>query len=252
VTTAFDLAGRVAVVTGGGRGLGRAMAEGLATAGAAVVVTSRTEARNQEVAEAIRVAGGRALGVVADVRDPDQIASAFSRAREAFGRVDILVNNAGVSPVYKYAEDVTPAEWETIVDTNLRGVFFAAQVACRFMRDSGGGRIINVASAAGAEGTPRLSVYGATKAGVINLTRTLALEWQRHGILVNAIAPGFFEVGVGEPLLESHHRERILARIPLGRVGTKAEIAGIAVFLASDASSYMTGQTVFVDGGWLA
>lgn len=248
----FDLTGRVAVVTGGGRGLGRAMAEGLATAGAAVAVMGRTAARTSEVADTILAAGGRAVGVTADVRDPEQVEAGFARARAAFGRVDVLVNNAGVSPVYKLAEDITPDDWATIVDTNLRGAFFTAQIACRYLREAGGGRIINIASAAGAEGTPRLSVYGATKAGLINLTRTLALEWQRYGILVNAIAPGFFEVGVGEPLLGSRHRDAILARIPLRRVGTKAEIAGVAVFLASDAASYITGHTVVVDGGWLA
>lgn len=244
---------KVAVVTGGSRGLGKAMAEGLARAGADVVVVSRHLEACQAVAEELRRYGGRHQALAADVSRVAEADRLMYQVRSARGRVDILVNNAGISPIFKRAETVTENEWDDIIDTNLKGAFFCAAAAGRAMIDQKSGSIINISSAVGEEGAARLSVYAVAKAGVISLTKTLAVEWAQHNIRVNCIAPAYFDVGVSEPALNTKWvYEEIIRRTPMKRVGLASELMGAVVFLASNASSYVTGHTLYVDGGWHA
>lgn len=249
----FDLTGKVAIVTGGSRGLGHGMALGLARAGADVVVTSRRIEACQEVASQIRALGRQALAVATDVTSVPQINEMVKAVLDRFGKIDILINNAGVSPIYKWAVDVTEQDWDTILGTNLKGMFFCAQAVGKVMIQQKQGKVINVASVVAEEGSPRLAPYAAGKAAIVNLTRTLAVEWAPHNVHVNAVGPSYFEVGVSEPVLQSKWlSEMIVNRTPFKRVGRAEELAAVAVFLASDASSFVTGQTIFVDGGWLA
>jgi len=244
---------KVAVVTGGSRGLGKAMAEGLARAGADVVVVSRHLEACQAVAEDLRRYGGRHQGLAADVSRVAEADRLMDQVHSARGRVDILVNNAGISPIFKRAETVTENEWDDIIDTNLKGAYFCAAAAGRAMIEQKSGSIINISSAVGEEGAARLSVYAVAKAGVISLTKTLAVEWAQHNIRVNCIAPAYFDVGVSEPALNTKWvYEEIIRRTPMKRVGLASELMGVVVFLASNASSYVTGHTLYVDGGWHA
>jgi len=249
----MTLDGKTGIVTGASRGLGRMIAFGLARAGANVVLASRNLPANEEIAREIRSWGRQAVPVKVDVTQIADLESLRARCLEAFGRIDILINNAGISPIYKRAEAIYEASWDAIMQTDLKSVFFCSQVIAQTMRTQKAGKIINVSSAAGLEGTPRLAAYAAAKAGVINLTRTLALEWAPYNINVNAIAPGVFEVGVGEPILASDKlRENWLSFVPLGRAGKKEEICGAVVFLASEAANYITGHVLTIDGGWTA
>jgi gluconate 5-dehydrogenase len=244
----FDLSGKVAIVTGGGSGIGRQMAQGLAEAGAELLLCARNVERCEEAAAQMPA---RALAVQCDVTDAESVEAMVARTVDELGRVDILVNNAGT--VWGAApEDIPLKGWQKVVDVNLTGVFLCAQAAGRRMIERGeGGRIVNVASVAGLHGAPAEVVnalpYHATKGGVIALTRDLAWKWARHGINVNAIAPGWFPSDMANFVIDSH--PELARRIPLGRFGGPEDLKGVVVFLASRASDYVTGHTLVVDGG---
>ena len=246
----FDLSGRAAIVTGGSRGLGLEMAEGLAEAGAALMLCARREQWLTPAVEALRARGFRVEARLCDVSKPEDVQAVVDAAVAAYGKVDILVNNAGVS--WGEEPERMPLEkWRSVLDTNLTGAFLFAQAAGREMLKRRDGRIINVASVAGlrsAVAGPHYAAYVASKAGLMGLTRELAATWGPQGIRVNAIAPGFFHSRLADPVI-AQVEPLIQARNPIPRVGAAGELKGVAVFLAADASSYITGQTIVVDGG---
>jgi gluconate 5-dehydrogenase len=247
----FDLTGKTAIVTGGGKGIGRQMAEGLAAAGADIVLCARQAERCERAAGELEQLGVRALGLGCDVRDQDQVQAVVARTLADFGGVDILVNNAGV--VWGATPEDMPLEgWQKVVDVNLTGVFLFSQAAGRAMIERGGGSIVNIASVAGLHGAPpefvQTVVYHATKGGVISFTRDLAWKWAQHGIRVNAIAPGWFPSDMANFVIDMAGEE-LVRRVPLRRFGGPEDLKGPIVFLASDASAYVTGHTLVVDGG---
>jgi gluconate 5-dehydrogenase len=247
----FDLTGKTAVVTGGGKGIGRQMAEGLAEAGANLVLCARKAERCEQTAAELEELGVKALGMGCDVRDPEQIQAVVDRTVTDFGGVDVLVNNAGV--VWGATPEDMPLEgWQKVVDVNLTGVFLFSQAAGRAMIEHGGGSIVNIASVAGLHGAPpeivNTVVYHATKGGVISFTRDLAWKWAAHGIRVNAIAPGWFPSDMANFVLDLAGEE-LLRLVPLRRFGGPEDLKGPVVFLASDAAAYVTGHTLVVDGG---
>jgi gluconate 5-dehydrogenase len=248
----FDLSGHAAIVTGGGSGIGRQMATALAEAGANLVLCARKPERCEEAAaELERDLGMRALGLRCDVRDASEVQAVVDRTREELGRVDILVNNAGTSWGAP-AEDYPLEGWQKVIDVNLTGVFLFARAAGRAMIEQGGGKIVNIASVAAFGGAPpelmSAVAYNASKAGVVGFTRDLATKWARHGINVNAIAPGWFPSDMNRVLLDASPGP-YLEHIPLGRFGGPDDLKGAVVFLASRASDFVTGQVVVVDGG---
>jgi gluconate 5-dehydrogenase len=246
----FDLTGRVAIVTGGSRGLGEEMAEGLAEAGASLMLCARREQWLTPTLEAFRSRGFTVEGMACDVTAPEQVEAVVERTLEAFGKIDILVNNAGIS--WAAEPDAMPLDkWQQVLDTNLTGTFLFSQTVGREMIRRQYGRIINIASIAGMVGsvhTSHWAGYAASKAGIIGLTRELAATWGRSNIRVNAIAPGFFHSRLADAAIV-HAEPQIKATSPIPRVGEEGELKGVAVFLASDASNYITGQTIVVDGG---
>jgi NAD(P)-dependent dehydrogenase (short-subunit alcohol dehydrogenase family) len=251
VTSLFDLGGKTAIVTGGGSGIGRQMAQGLAEAGANLVLCARKAERCTAAAAELEQLGVRALGLGCDVRDAGQVQAVVRTAVEELGGVDVLVNNAGT--VWGATPEEMPLEgWQKVVDVNLTGVFLFAQAAGRVMIERGGGAIVNIASVAGLQGGPpdvmNTVVYSASKGGVIAFTRDLACKWAQHGIRVNAIAPGWFPSDMSGYVIE-RHAERLKQHIPLGRFGGPRDLQGAVVFLASAASAYVTGHTLVVDGG---
>ncbi|HYR87143.1 MAG TPA: 3-oxoacyl-ACP reductase family protein [Terriglobia bacterium] len=249
----FSLEGKVAVVTGSSRGIGRAIAEGMAGAGAAVTVNGRNPETAQAVAGAIASAGGKSLAVSADVSKAADIDRLIQTTLSTFGRLDILVTSAGISPHFKPPETMAEAEWDEVIAVNLKGVFLCCQAAGRVMIPQKSGRIINISSIGGQVALPRLIAYCAAKGGVDQLTRVLAVEWAPHHILVNAISPGYIETDLTKGLSGNvARRDALLRQVPLGRLGKPEEIVGAAIYLASDAASFVTGQTLNVDGGWLA
>lgn len=249
MTTTARLSGKNAIVTGGGRGLGRAIALALAAAGATVVVAGRTRASLAEVAATIRAMGGEASAVVADVTDEASVEALVAQVVAEHGRLDVLVNSAGVI-VRKPTVETTVAEWRSVVDVSLTGTFLCCRAAARHMLPARSGKIINLGSTAGARGRAGMAAYCASKAGVMNLTRALAVEWAPEGVHVNAICPGQFETDMGAPVLATLAlREVALARVPLRRIGRPEEIGPLAVFLASGDSDMVTGETIFIDGG---
>jgi len=246
----FKLSGRVAIVTGGSRGLGEEIAEGFAEAGAALVLCARREEWLTPTVERFRKQGVRVEGVVADVANPKDVQAVVDKAVQAFGQVDILVNNAGISWGAP-SEDMPLDKWQKVLDVNLTGAFLFSQAAGREMLKREYGRIINVASIAGLNSSvrgPHYAGYAATKAGLMGLTRELAASWGRQGIRVNAIAPGFFHSRLADPAIPLAEPS-IKASSPIPRVGAAGELKGVAVFLAADASNYITGQVIVVDGG---
>ncbi len=248
----FNLTGRVALVTGAGQGLGRAYAEALADAGAAVVCLDRNQAAAAETREIITQKNALAEAVQCDVTDPAGVREVLKSIKNRYGRLDILVNNAGVEIAEDFL-DVTPEHYDQIMAVNLKGLFFMAQEAARYMIEQKSGKIINQGSLGSFIGLSGSAVYCSSKGGVLLFTRTLALELARYNIQVNAIAPGYFRTGMTEPFFQDpEHRKWIEERIPAGRVGTGEDLAGTVIFLASDASNYITGQTIVVDGGWMA
>lgn len=248
----LQLDGKVAWVTGAGRGLGSAIGQGLAAAGAAVALTARTETDLAETLAKIEADGGRGAVLPADVTDPGQIESVASSIVDRFGRLDILVSNAGISPVLTRSEKLDLADWKRILDVNLTGAFICAQVAGRYMLAAGSGSVISVSSVHGRTGCARLAAYAASKGGLEMLTRTLAIEWADRNVRVNAVAPGYFATEMTAGIRASTRSEALIQRIPLGRFGVPQQVTGAVLFLASDMSTYVTGTTVTVDGGWTA
>ena len=250
----FDLTGKVALVTGGSRGLGKAMAEGLAEAGAKLAITARRTEWLEPTAREFQDRGFECLAVPSDVSDPEQVERLVEATLDRFGRVDILVNCHGVSwgaPVLEMPLD----RWKWVIDVNVNGTYYTCRAVGRHMLERGSGSVINVASVAGLLGTPEdiLSAtgYSASKGGIIALSRDLAVKWGPKGVRVNVVAPGFFRTRLSQPVLQ-RAEDRIRALTPLGRVGEPHELKGLAVFLASEAASYITGQVFVVDGGMSA
>jgi len=248
----LDLTGKVAVVIGGTSGIGRAIAHGLADAGADVVPTSRQAEHVEQGALDIESRGRRSLRVCCDVSDRGSLQALLDRTLEAFGKVDILVNSAGRTrraPTLTFSEP----EWNEILDTNLTGVLRACQIFAPHMLERRYGRIINIASLGAFVALYEVAAYSASKAALGSLTKSLALEWAEHGVCVNAITPGVFRTSLNEKLLDGTARgQEFLIRTPMKRFGRVEELAGAAVFLASDAASFVTGQILVVDGGFLA
>src|SRR5437763_248921 len=256
ILRAFRLDGKVALVTGASRGLGRAMALGLAGAGADVALVGRDRATLEPVAQEIeRDLERRTLPIPLDVSDVEAIPHAAAEVMKRFGRIDILVNNAGMN-IRKPTLDCTPAEWDAVIDTNLKGAFFMTQAVGRHMVEAGRGKILNIGSMTAFLGIPTVPAYTATKAALQQLTRLLAVEWAEHNIQVNAIAPGWISTDLTAPLKtnpELAPRYRwLLSRTPAGRFGEPHELVGAAVFLCSPAADFITGQILAVDGGILA
>jgi NAD(P)-dependent dehydrogenase (short-subunit alcohol dehydrogenase family) len=246
MSLSFQLDGKVALVTGASRGLGAGIATGLREAGATVVGASRDSKSATQVSEQLGT-----VPAVMDVTDVASVQAVIDRVASEFGHLDLLINNAGLN-IPQSVFDVDEASWDSVIDTNLKGTFFAAQAAARHMV-SGGGRIINVASPAGVVGIEERSAYGASKSGVLLLTKVLAIELAQHEITVNAVAPTFIATELTRSTLENPEwRERILSRIPLGRVGEVEDVVAATVYLASPAAKMVTGHTLLVDGGWTA
>lgn len=246
----FDLTGRVAIVTGGSRGLGKEIAEGLAEAGASLMICARRERWLKPTLEEFQARGFNVLAKVADVSKPEDIEAVVKATIEAFGKIDILVNNAGTSWGCM-PEDMPLEKWQKVIDVNLTACFLMAQAVGREMLKRESGCIINISSVSGITSSangPFYAGYVASKAGLIGLTRELAATWGRRGIRVNAIAPGFFHSRLADKVIEIYEKT-IQENNPIPRIGREGELKGVAVFLASDASSYITGQTIVVDGG---
>jgi NAD(P)-dependent dehydrogenase (short-subunit alcohol dehydrogenase family) len=241
---------KVAIVTGGGTGIGRIIAREMAKVGAHIVVASRNPDHINPAAEEIQQLGRQSLAVTVDVRVPEQVDSLVKAAMDKFSRIDILVNNHGA--LFQCAvEDLSPGGWNAIIGINLTGVFLCSRAAGKVMIQQKGGKIVNIVSIAGLYGSPMTAPYGAAKAGVINFTKSLAMEWSQHNIYVNAVAPGPVLTESGRDLLWSSPelQQKMRERVPLGRYGEPEEVANAVIFLASDASSYITGETLYVDGG---
>jgi len=248
----FDLRGRKAIVTGASRGLGQAMAEALASAGAEMALTARDAASLDETLGRIEAAGGKATAFSLDVRDTEATGEVIARAAEALGGLDILVNNAGYEEIRPSLE-VDDALWERIVSTNLKGSFFCAQAAARIMANQNRGAIVNLCSLTSYVGVPTAVPYGSSKSGLLGMTRALAVEWAPLGIRVNAVAPGYFRTAMTDVFYQdADWQEAMLSKIPQRRFGQMEDLAGAVLFLASDASAYVTGQCIPVDGGFLA
>lgn len=245
----FFLGGKVALVTGGSRGIGKAIALGLAKAGADVALTSRKLPDLESVAEEIRALGRKALAVAAHVGRLEEIANLVTRVKDEFGRIDILVNNAATNPTMDSALDIQERAWDAIMNLNLKGLFFLSQAVAKLMKEQGGGTIINVSSVAGI--TPDiLPVYSISKAGVIMATKVMAKEWAKYNIRVNAIAPGLVKTRFSEALWSNPEiLQGALVGTPLGRIAEPDDMVGAVIFLASNASAYVTGQVLAVDGG---
>ena len=249
----FRVDGRAALISGGARGLGRVMAEALASAGASVAITARDEARAEEAASEIaELTGSKVIGLGVDVTRSAEVEAAVAATTERLGRLDILINNAGVNirrPIEQLEED----EWDLVLDTNLKGAWLCCRAAVPRLKANGWGRIINVSSMLGEVGLAERTPYCSSKGGLTLMTRTLALELSPHGINVNALCPGPFATEINLPLLnDPEKRAAMESKLPIGRWGEPSELGPAVLFLASEASSYMTGATLVIDGGYTA
>jgi 2-dehydro-3-deoxy-D-gluconate 5-dehydrogenase len=247
----FDLTGRVAIVTGGNGGIGLGMAEGLAKAGAAVVVAGRQKEKNAKAVATLEKHGARAMAVEVDVTDEKSCVAMFEAAAKAYGRVDILVNNAGIN-IRKQPEDYTLDEWRQVIDINLTGAFLCSQKAYPHMKKAGGGKIINIGSMMSIFGASFTTPYASSKGGIVQMGRAFANAWAKDNIQINGILPGWIDTDLtrnARAQVQGLH-ERVLARTPAARWGTPEDFAGIAVFLASPASDFVTGTAIPVDGGY--
>lgn len=248
----FSLAGKVAIVTGGSRGFGKAIALALADAGADVVVASRTQSDLDEVAEEIRALGRKSLAVATDILDRASIENLAAKTLETFGKIDILVNNAGQGwtvPFLKWTDE----QWDQILDVNLKGYFLCTQIIGQHMFKAKSGRVINISSAMGSFPLPYMVPYAASKGGINAMTKCLAQEWATRGITVNAIAPSYFATDINKDAMEDEATTKlIMSKTPVNRWGQAEELVGLVIYLASNASSYMTGAVIPLDGGWSA
>jgi NAD(P)-dependent dehydrogenase (short-subunit alcohol dehydrogenase family) len=246
----FDLTDRVAIVTGGSRGIGEAIALALSEFGAKVVLSSRKIEGLNAVKEKIEAQGGQAHCIPAHMGDLGSLQAVVDGTLEVFGTIDILVNNAATNPIFGPIMEAEEAAWDKIIAVNLKGIFFLTQAVGRVMLDKGKGSVINLSSEVAVRPTPFLGVYSISKAGVDMVTKTFAQEWGPQGIRVNGIAPGLVQTSFSQALWANEEVLQVaLSRVPLGRIAQAPEIAGLAVFLASDAASFITGQTIGVDGG---
>jgi len=248
------LPGKVTVITGAGRGLGKALALRFAREGSSVVLAGRSYDLLEKVCDEIRASGGEGFPVRMDVRDPHSVAQAVEEAASRFGRIDVLINNSGISMVSP-SESLSYEDWKNAIDTNLSGVFFCSRAVAAHMIDQGiSGCIINISSTFGKTPVPRRAAYCASKAAVDMLTKVLAAEWAEKKIRVNAIAPGYLKTEFIQQLEEQGKLDTrsLKKRIPQGRIGSAEEITGMAVFMAGDEATYMTGSVVYIDGGWTA
>ena len=248
----FELNDKVMLITGSGKGIGRGIAIAAAQMGAKVLLNSRTLADLEEVAGEIRSNGGEAEPVVFDVSQMDEIAHGAQAAINVWGRIDVLVNNAGTNRP-KPALELSEEDWDAIYDLNLKGLFFLTQTLVKPMIARKSGKIINISSTMGLVGGPLRTAYSGSKGGVVLLTKGLAVEWAPHNVTVNAVAPAFTRTPLAEVLLQrKEFYEDVVRRIPMGRVGEVDEVVGAVLFLASEAANWITGQTIAVDGGWVA
>jgi NAD(P)-dependent dehydrogenase (short-subunit alcohol dehydrogenase family) len=249
----FSLKGKIALITGGSRGIGKATALGFASAGADVVIASRKLPDLEQLAVEIRGLGRKALPVSAHIARLEEIKNLVNTVCQEFGRIDILVNNAGTSPAMSPMLDLEERLWDSIINLNLKGLVFLSQAVARVMKEHGGGKIINVSSIAGFRHEPNVGVYAISKTAVIMATKIMAQEWAKYNIRVNAIAPGHMHTRLGDSIFEvvPEYKEKFLQSVPMGRIGNPNEIVGAMIYLASDASSYVTGATIIVDGGML-
>lgn len=249
----FRLEGRVALITGGSKGLGQAMARGLASAGADLLLTSRNEVEVQQTAEDI--AGqypSKVIGLGADVTKPEDAQRAVDHAVEKLGKIDILINNAGIN-IRGPIEDLTPEQFQQVMETNTTGPWLMCRAVARHMKHAGYGRVVNISSTLGAVGLADRSPYATSKGALVMMTKVLALEWAEQGITVNAICPGPFLTPMNEPVANTEFSNHVIGScVAMRRWGELHEIQGAAIYLASDASSFVTGTTLFVDGGWTA
>jgi NAD(P)-dependent dehydrogenase (short-subunit alcohol dehydrogenase family) len=251
-TQLFSLEGRVALVTGAGRGLGRTMALALASAGADIVAASRTLPELETLCEEIHKLGRRAAAVTVDITDEAQCEDLAASAVDRMGHVDILVNNAGMN-IRKPVLELEVAEFDQVLSTNLRGYFLCGRALGRHMVQRGSGKVINISSIMGSVALPNQAAYASSKGAIEQLTKVMALEWAQKGVQVNAIAPTYFETELTRPLFEDPERNKMITeRTPMGRWGQPHELAGAVIFLAGRASDYITGATIAVDGGWMA
>ena len=248
----FELNNKVMLITGSGKGIGKGIAIAASQMGAKVILNSRTRSDLDEVADEIRAAGGEAEPLVFDVSDMDSVADGAKSAIDVWGRVDVLVNNAGTNRP-KPALELTEEDWDAIYDLNLKGLFFLTQTLVKPMIERESGKIINISSTMGLVGGPLRTAYSGSKGGVVLLTKGLAVEWAPHNVTVNAVAPAFTRTPLANVLLQrKEFYDDVVSRIPMGRVGEVDEVVGAVLFLASDAANWITGQTIAVDGGWVA
>ena len=247
----FDLSGRVAIVTGGNGGIGLGMAEGLARAGASVLVAGRNAGKNAAAVKALQALGVKAAAVEVDVTQPPACKAMVATALDQFGRLDILVNNAGIN-IRKQPQEYSPEEWKSVLETNLSSAFYCSQAAYPAMLKSGGGKIINIGSMLSIFGAAFAGPYGASKGGIVQLSKSLACAWAKDNIQVNSVLPGWIDTELTRAARKevAGLHERVLARTPAGRWGDPADFAGIAVFLASSASDFVNGAAITVDGGY--